>query len=382
MPNYQDFSFYQNSLTLVILIISYLLILSIGYKGKREALLGTYIFIWHTFFSFAYYWYSLGVSADARGYFRKSLIDNAYSLKPGSHLITNITSLFSKGFFEFSYLNITLVYNFIGVLGLLFLYKAIQSKNKNLSKYWLLILFIPSMSFWSSGLGKEPFAFLGVCLFLYSITQSKNNQILLSLAFISMFIVRPHIALIMLVSLVIYFIIRTKVHPVLKLISLPIILASIILSLGYVQNYVGLEDASFESVGTYIDQRQGYNLQGGSSVDIASMSYPMQMFTYVFRPLPFDAHSLVALITSIENTILLLLFLFISFKSKFNIRVLFEDKNLLLIIYTFLTCTVLATVTANLGIATRQKWMFMPVVLYLLIYAYHDYTVKKNKGYI
>lgn len=382
MPNYQDFSFYQNILTLCILFTSFAAFIAIDITTRKDIKMNIALILWHTIFSIGYYLYTLNSGADAKTYFRNSVIQSDFGLKPGSQIITHITSLFSRGFFEFSYLNTTLLYNFVGALGLSFLYKAIKFKIKNLSGYWLLILFIPSMSFWSSGLGKDPFAFLGVCLFLYSIILIKTNKILLGLAFISMFIVRPHIALIMLVSFVIYFIIRIKIHPAFKLISLPIILGSVILSFKYVQRFVGLEDTSLESVSAYIDKRQGYNLQGGSSIDIASMNYPMQMFTYVFRPLPFEAHSIVALITSIENTILLLLFLLIGFKSKFDFRVLLENKNLWLFTYAFLTCTVLALTTANLGIATRQKWMFMPVVLYLLIYAYHDYTVKNNRDYV
>ena len=106
----------------------------------------------------------------------------------------------------------------------------------------------------------------------------------------------------------------------------------------------------------------------------------MQIFTYIFRPLTFETHSIIALIISIENTILLLFF--ISFKSKFNLRVLLGDKNLWLFTDAFSTRTILAITTANLGIATRQKWMCIPILLYLLIYAYHDYTVKKNRDYV
>ena len=151
--------------------------------------------------------------------------------------------------------------------------------------------------------------------------------------------------------------------------------------MGFVQQYVGLEEASLDSVGSYIDERQGFNSQGGSSLDIASMSYPMQMFTYVFRPLPFEASSAVALVTSLENTILLFLFIYILFKSKFNFRPFIHNKNLWLFTYVFLTCTILAMTTANLGIATRQKWMFMPVLLYLLIYSFHNYKLNKSRIY-
>lgn len=103
------------------------------------------------------------------------------------------------------------------------------------------------------------------------------------------------------------------------------------------------------------------------------MSYPMQMFTYLFRPLPFDAHSALALFTSIENTILLALFLYVLFKNKFRLHSFIEGKNAWLLIYAFLTCSMLAITTANLGIATRQKWMFMPILIYLLVYAFYQY---------
>ena len=102
----------------------------------------------------------------------------------------------------------------------------------------------------------------------------------------------------------------------------------------------------------------------------------MQMFTYVFRPLPFDANSVLALFTSFENTILLFLFIYIIYKSKFKFGTFVEGKHTWLLMYAFLTCTMLALTTANLGIATRQKWMFMPILIYLLIYAFYKH---KNK---
>jgi hypothetical protein len=36
-------------------------------------------------------------------------------------------------------------------------------------------------------------------------------------------------------------------------------------------------------------------------------------------------------------------------------------------LYVLLTWVVLATTTANLGISMRQKWMFTPVLVFLLI---------------
>lgn len=371
--------FYQNMLTIAILIVSYLIVFLVVSKSKKDTLIVTTLFFWHTLFSIAYFWYTLSNTADAMKYYRLSLGEEFF-FYPGSKFVYFITSFFSKGI-DASYLNTTLFYNLIGSLGLVFLYLSLKDVFKYLPRYWLFILFMPSMSFWSAGLGKDAISFFSTCLFLYSITSGKKMALLVPIAFFLMFMVRPHIAFIILVSYVIYFIIRAKVHLVFKMLTLPMIGLGVLLSIGFVQQYVGLEDSSLGSVTDYIDGRQNSNLGGGSSLDIASMSYPVQVFTYIFRPLPFEAHSAVALVTSLENTILLFLFIYILFKSKFNFRPFIHDKNLWLFTYVFLTCTILAMTTANLGIATRQKWMFMPVLLYLLIYSFHNYKLNKSRIY-
>ena len=189
--------------------------------------------------------------------------------------------------------------------------------------------------------------------------------------------VRPHIALSALVAYFIYMLIISRVNFFIKSFAVSIILVGVYLSVGFIKDYVGLDDASISGVSDYVEYRQGLNQTGGSSFDLASMSYPMQMFTYVFRPLPFDAHNTLSLFTSIENTILLLLFCFVLYKAKF--KDFFEGRNFWLFLYVFLSCTILALTTANLGIATRQKWMFMPILIYLIIYGYYKFKYYKIK---
>lgn len=366
-----ELDFYQGNLTLLFLIISFFVVLIIGCKFKSDFKIILGLFIWHTFFSLFYYFFTLYNSSDARKYYFISQNSEAV-FYPGSPFIYYFSSIFSKGL-DASYLNVTLVYNTLGLLGLIFLYHSLKKYLEKLPWYWFFLLFIPSMSFWSAGLGKDAISFFSVCLFLYTITSNKKLYILLPISFFSMFMVRPHIALMMIVSFVIYFILRSRVHLLVKLTTLPIIIAAVVVSSGFVQQYVGLDEASIDSVSGYVDGRQNSNQGGGSSLDLQSMSYPVQMFTYVFRPLPFDAHSALALFTSIENTILLILFLYVLFKNKFRLNYFVEGKNTWLLIYAFLTCSMLAITTANLGIATRQKWMFMPILIYLLVYAFYQY---------
>ena len=108
---------------------------------------------------------------------------------------------------------------------------------------------------------------------------------------------------------------------------------------------------------------------GGSSVDITNMSLPVKLFTYAFRPLPFEAHNLTSLAGSLDNTVLLLVFImgaWVIFKKR---GVVFPraQNRVFLWAYGLLSWGLLAMVTANLGIAVRQKWMFLPMLLFLLM---------------
>lgn len=370
--------FYQNILTLAILIIGYVVVFMIGVKQKKDIAKVTFLYVWHTLFSLVYYLFSLSNASDATVNYRHSLSLNAFEFYPGSPFIKLVASFFSKGL-DASYLNTTLCFGLIGCIGLILLYLSLKEYLKAFPWYWGLILFIPSMSFWTASLSKDPISFFAVCLFLYAVTTSKKTLLLTSIAFFAMFMVRPHVGALILASYVIYFIIRARVHILFKMITIPAIFAGLMLSITFVEQYIGLDESSADGYMDYIDKRESVSQTGRSAVDISSMSYPMKMFTYIFRPLPFEAYSVTALVNSIENTLLLFAFVYIIIKTRFKLRPFIQDKNMWLFAYLMLTSSVLALTTANLGIATRQKWMFMPVIIYLLVYIFSEYKTQSLK---
>lgn len=369
-----EFNYYQVMLTVTLLICTFIIAIFVGCKEKKDLIIVIPLSIWHTFFCVIYYIFTLYNTADSLAYYEKSLLGQ-YEFYPGSRFVVFISSIILN-LFDTNYLNIFLFFNIFGLIGILLLYKVLKPYLLLLGHYWFLVLFIPSMSFWSSSLGKDSIVFLGVCLFLYSVVKNKL-KILLPISFFLIFMVRPHIALSTLVAYLIYMLVISRVNIFIKSFVISIVLVGVYLSSGFIKDYVGLDDASISGVSDYVDYRQGLNQAGGSSFDLASLSYPMQMFTYIFRPLPFDAHNALSLFTSIENTILLFLFCFILYKSRF--KSFFEGRNLWLFSYAFLSCTILALTTANLGIATRQKWMFMPILIYLMIYGYYKFKYSKIK---
>jgi hypothetical protein len=136
-----------------------------------------------------------------------------------------------------------------------------------------------------------------------------------------------------------------------------------------VVEYVGY-DSKVGNVGEYLGRRQEYGFAGfGGDVDIANMSWPMRLFTYLFRPLFLDAKNLFQLLSSFEN--MLLLFLFVKYSREF-VRICISSNYVLLrfsVFYSTLMWVIMANTTPNLGTACRQKTMFLPALFILLSYA-------------
>ncbi|MEZ9198477.1 hypothetical protein [Shewanella sp. 10N.286.54.B9] len=334
---------------------------SLGQKGAA------YIYFYHTVFCIFYLLYILKNGGDATTYFLKGA-EPLVDFKPGTVAVIYLVNLLHQ--LELSILGMFLVFNIFGVIGLCAFYGALNKVTSNSSLYLrrvvLLAVFLPSVSFWSSGLGKDAISFMAMGLALYAALNFRKQLPLLSLAILFMLLVRPHIAGMMVIALSISVFLQKDIPLIPKIIIGGLSLAGMVVMVPFALNYAGLEsDAS--DLESYIDKRQGYNQKGGGGVDISSMSLPMQMTTYIVRPLPFEARSISQLLASIDNVFLLALLL-MGLKAKVKYRKLkLVGNRAFMWSYVGICWVLLSMTTANLGIAMRQKWMFVPILLFLLI---------------
>ncbi|WP_419233762.1 EpsG family protein [Aliarcobacter cryaerophilus] len=327
-----------------------------------------FLFLWHLFFLGCYICFSYIDLNDSTQYYYKGLGENI-TLSLGTDCVEFLTLVLYKAF-SFSYTNMSLFYNFFGYIGLLAFYASlrqlVQHKSIVYKRLAFLVVLLPGVSFWSVAIGKDSIALMSIGLALWSVLNLKKRFWLMIFAIGVMFLIRPHIGGIMIGSLLLLYLFdknrRLSTKVFLSMIFIVVTLVSSVLVLDKLR----LDISSVDSIVSYIEKRQSYNQDGGGGIDISTMTLPEQLFTYIFRPLPYEAHSLFALGASIENLFLLGLFLFFV-KRYFTHRInpLF-DKNLIFI-YSFviITSIALAMTTANLGIAVRQKWMFMPFLIYI-----------------
>lgn len=328
------------------------------------------LYIWHTLFCVGYFFYSLTNIADATTYYMYS-IGVMPPFEIGTVGIYYLVSIFSKTI-GMSYFGVFLVFNIFGYIGMIAFASAVGrlvSRKSQLIQYvGLMILFLPSLSWWSSAPGKDSLAFLAVGLICWAVPRLHRRYPAVIVAILVFLFARPYMVPVLMVSLAATLIfdkntgVQTK--TVFMMASIPAAIFALIFSI----SYVGLGAVGgLVDVADYVETRQSYNLEGGSSVDISSMNVPLRMFTYVFRPLFFDANGLMALGVSVENLILLVLFLVAIY------RVMKQKSTLSIFEYRFfmffciISLLMLANTTANLGIAVRQKWMFLPMLLIIIV---------------
>lgn len=332
-----------------------------------------FLYLWHSFFCIAYFLFSLNNSADSRGYFVRSLIFDA-DLRLGTRAIDALTSIFTTGL-GFSYGGAFLVYNIFGFIGMLAFASALQQivsgRSKNASRVALIVILLPGLSFWSVAIGKDALTFMGASMAAWSALSIGRRYPALVLGALAIFVARPHMAGLLLAAAAISLLVASRMgivkKSVLVMISFPIAAFAVVTGV----QFVGLaNDAGLAEVESFIERRQELNLGGGSSVDISAMSLPLRLFTYLFRPLFFDGLGALGLVSSFENLFILLLVLTAIFGKLRGRKSGLEGFAVaFFVMFVAIAWVLLANVTANLGIALRQKWMFMPMLM-LLVFSY------------
>ena len=355
--------------SLLVLLLGCLLCMKLNRWLQISQRMIVLLYFWHSLFCLIYIYLAVNFGADALGYFVLG-DENLPSFAPGTVAIYWLVSFLLL--FDLSFLGVSLCFNVIGAMGLMLFYASLNSvtrfSGQKLKLIVLMIAFLPSVSFWSSAIGKDAISFMAIGLMLWATLNRKKQVRILCFSIFIMFLIRPHIAMVMLGSLAASSLFQRSI-PMFQRILLGLcgfvasfaVMPLLLESLGF-----GLDfDASH--LVTYIETRQGHNMDGGGGIDISSMSFGEKLFTYLIRPLPFEAAGFTQLVASLDNMFLLFL-LVLGFLGILKLN-FYQGRENRVFMWVFLISTwiILALTTANLGIAVRQKWMFLPVLIYLII---------------
>lgn len=270
-----------------------------------------------------------------------------------------------------------LVYSWLGFWGLYFFYRAFKlaAPNGEHRRYALLVFFLPSMLFWPSSIGKEAWMTLTLGVLTYGVarflTHAGRAWPWMLLGLVGTSVVRPHITILAVVSLMVAYLLGTgrasSSSPFRKLGGIAALALVFAVTFAGVKDFFRLEEGT--SVTQVLDDTRDRTAGDGSQFEaVAARSpadIPLAVFSVLFRPLPFEARNVQALVASLEGTVLLVTFV----RSGRRLKNFLPQRRAPFLTFAS-TYSVLFAIAfsnfANFGILVRERVQLFPFVLMLL----------------
>jgi len=370
-------NFIYSSISSVIIIAIGLIILNfMAYRLKISHIRIFILSLWHYCFVFIAFFYSINFVSDSSSYFEEAVLGQVLLDQTLAVRIIVFLNVILNQYLGLNYLGTYLFYGYLGLLGILLLDSSLNYyfKKKDRESFIIknFIILMPSLHFWSSNIGKDTIAIFAMCLFIWLLTYRKNILFcFIPLAIFSL--VRPHHSVILLFSIFFTLTIFLRARYMFPLIIMISIFS--FLNLEFIINLsgIGLQinknilfflDPNFYSALDYhIIIRQNLpDYDGSGFINLTNMLFPSHIFTYLFRPLPFEAKSIFTLVASIENLFFIIFFIYTFF--NFKTFKIFDKKHYLYLFFFIFALIPLSFLTPNFGISARQKWIILiPIIL-------------------
>ena len=378
------YNFYELVSAILVFILIVLLIFKIGKILKLTINEIALIFCWHSFFALIFILVDLSGGHDAKNWYIYSDLTGFSKSSFYGNSFMYIFSGFLK-FLKLNYIAQNLFYNLLGVITLFIFYAKVKQLckyevNKDLLTISIIILMLPGLSFWSSGITKDTLSLFAFALMYYSLSD-KINIYLLVLSFMILFFVRPFLIFFFLSGAYVYFFLDTifayKKKFTKKLINILIMVALIIpivitINFGFLYTSIGSVNIGefniitnipeiFEISIRFITSSQAYYAE--TNLGIPKDTFILyRYFYFLFAPISFGYEGIYTLIFTLENLTLLFIFIYMIINIKFNQNTISAPiKSFYLSI--FLLFLILPLIFSNYGIALRYKWLVVPFIM-------------------
>jgi hypothetical protein len=287
------------------------------------------------------------------------------------------------------------------------LYQTFLAEFPNLKKELAIaVIFIPSCVFWGSGLMKDSFTLSAIGWFTYSfyyffIRRRFRILFILQILIASYIIIsiKPYIFFALLPGAILW--LSNQQTEKISNRTLRFMLAPILLSIGVIGGYYALSqmgdslglykvDTVFERA-TIVQKDMKAEYYGGKTFDIGEFDAsvagvtskaPIAVFSGIFRPGLWDVKNVVMLVSSLENTYLMLLTLFLLLRLKFFGFFRLIGKNPLLLfsmLFSLFFAFSVGLTVANFGSLVRLRIPELPFFVSGLFILKHLYEKKTNR---
>jgi hypothetical protein len=280
------------------------------------------------------------------------------------------------------------VFSWFGFWGLFMFTRALRIglPEADHRRYTWLVMFLPSLVFWPSSIGKEAVMMFALGLCAYGAAKIcrriAGGWPVLAVGLLVGGIVRPHVSAVVLTSLIVAMLFRRH-HLTAqsfglggRFVGLIVLTLGLAFAFGQTVKYLVPKNAgttsNVEAVGKVFDKATSGTASGDSEIDRPlpnnPLDYPGAAFTVLFRPTILEARNGQNFAAGAETTLLLAVAIASRKRLKRLPTVVFRRPFVLFcVIYTGIFCFAWSAF-ANLGAIARQRvqvWPFMLVLLCL-----------------
>jgi len=272
--------------------------------------------------------------------------------------------------------------SFLAYLGLLLLWRAFKRAVPTgaVMRYGLLVLFLPSLLYWPSALGKEGWAIFCIGVASYGVALVMSGRIPLGIVLVVAGLggvapMRPHVALVAFCGIALAGVVGKSRRPGGKASLLRLFLFGALLIGGIVlasstADFFGVPSLNQETVNATLANAEGRTGEAGSAFTPVSMSNPanapLALATVLFRPFPFEVSNAIAAASALEGVFLIV----ITWRSRSRLRSLLRcmrrDPYAAYAFGILVTFVYAFSAFSNFGILARQRCQVLPFFLVLV----------------
>jgi hypothetical protein len=314
-----------------------------------------------------------------------------YWRDPQSFMVVRLTSIIEFVSFN-SYFVTSIILSALSFSGIWKLYRLFCMYYPELTeKFVFTTIFIPSLIFWGSGILKDTFTLTGACWFTYHLHEALikrksvyKNIIIALIAGYLVLKIKPYIILSLIPGALLWFAfqnLKTVNNSLARVVFGPILFSFVLgffLLLfssikGDLGAYSSVESILNKASVTQKDLKQEYNK--GNAFDIGEFEptipgvlskFPIAVFSGIFRPTLLDAKNIVMVISAIENTLILMSFVYVLLSvGVFRFYTIISEHPIIFfsILYAVIFGFSVGLSTSNFGALVRYKIPCTPFFL-------------------
>jgi hypothetical protein len=341
------------------------------FRTKEHLAALTAAYIVHLACTFTYYNYTVYNGGDSLLYYYDEwgFFDDGFGFST-HFVIWLVQSLkLTIGGTFFDYFVLFQAFGFWGI-GLLFrtfqeIYAEVEVKQPQTT---YLLLFLPGLQFWTSAIGKDGPLFLAVCLSIWALARLRTRFFALGAGLAIMVVFRPYVGLVAMIALAVMVLTDTRTKLYVKAPLLLVALGGVVYAAVVVRQYFEVDVTNAESLSNYFEANAVSSQSIEGTTQVVGASWPLRLFSLMFRPFFYDARDPLALIASFDNALLLVFVGMLALNLRTLLRAiakvmflrfafLFGAGMIILLSYTYY----------NVGLGLRQKTMFVPCILTLYV---------------